>query len=127
MTGRFDRQIATAKRLIQKNGQKVTWRVMTDGAPADENKPWKAGVGSYEEHEVFICFLPEDLRNKEFIRYLTGMEVTTGTIIGLLGNVPFNPSPKDVVIRDGVEYRINDIELLSPNGQKVLYTVEFKG
>ncbi|URA06920.1 head-tail joining protein [Xanthomonas phage Pfeifenkraut] len=123
---RFDRQIATALRLIQKNGQLVQWRQLqrTDD-PAD---PAAVIEGPPVDHNVYICFLPVDKDTKEFIAYLRGTnEIKIGSVIGLMGNVPFTPDGSDYVIRDGKSLEIFNIDLLSPNGQKVLYTVEFKG
>lgn len=121
---RFDRQIAMALRLLKKNGQLVTWRQITDVIP-DPSNPWKTIPGPPVDNDVYIAFFTVDKDHREFIRYLTGTEVKIGDSLGYMGQVNFEPNPKDVVIRDGVEYRILNVDLLSPNGQKILYTVEF--
>ena len=64
---------------------------------------------------------------RETIAYLRGTEVPTGSVMGLMGAVNFEPSLKDVVIRDGKELRLENIDVLSPNGKTILYTVVFKG
>jgi hypothetical protein len=123
---RFTRQIETAKRLIKKNGQLVQWRQLqrTDVS----GKPWEVTEATPVDVDVYVCFLPVDKDNREFINYLRGTnEIKMGAIIGLMGNVSFTPDASDVVIRDGVQLQIAHIDLLSPNGQQVLYTVEFKG
>lgn len=123
---RFDRQIATALRLIKKNGQLVQWRQLqrTD----DPSDPAAVIEGPPVDRDVFICFLPVDKDNKEFINFLRGTnEIKVGSLIGLMGNVSFEPGASDYVIRDGKPLEIFNIDLLSPNGQKILYTVEFKG
>lgn len=123
---RFDRQIATALRLIQKNGQQIVWRSLPGSNNPDE--PWNPGTEVPTDNNAFICFVPvRDKETRKLFAYLTGMEVQIGSLAGLMGNVAFNPNPKDVVIRDGVELRIENLDLLSPNGQKILWTVEFKG
>lgn len=125
--GRFDRQIETAKRLIELNGQKVTWRrIFDDDINAAE--PWKSedAGAPVEVPNISICFLPINQINNQLIRALTGTdEATTGSVYGLMGAVSFDPSRKDVVIRDGIEYAIKSIDTLSPNGQKILYTIQF--
>lgn len=121
---RFDRQIAMALRLIKKNGQLVTWRQLRDSIP-DPEKPWETSPQTPIDHSAYIAFFTIDKDQREFIRYLTGTEAKIGDVLGYMGQVNFNPDSKDVVIRDGVEYRINNVDLLSPNGQKILYTVEF--
>ena len=123
---RFDRAIQTALRLIAKNGEKVKWRVIDDAAAPDPSQPWNPGPATPEDKDVTICFLPVDLQTMETFTFIKGTEVPKGSVMGLMGNVPFNPNLKDVVIRDGVELRIANIDVLSPNGQKVLYTVVFQ-
>lgn len=122
---RFDRQIATAIRLIKKNGQLVTWRQLqrTDVV----GKPWEVTAAAPVDRDVYICFLPVDKDNKEFVSYLRGSnEIKIGSVIGLMGNVSFTPDASDLVIRDNKQLEIFNVESLSPNGQIVLYTVEFK-
>ncbi|WID30692.1 hypothetical protein [Pseudomonas phage HMGUpa1] len=123
---RFDRAIQTALRLIAKNGEKVKWRVIDDAAAPDPSQPWNPGPATPEDKDVTICFLPVDRQTMETFTFIKGTEVPKGSVMGVMGNVPFNPNLKDVVIRDGVELRIANIDVLSPNGQKVLYTVVFQ-
>jgi hypothetical protein len=125
--GRFDRQIQTAKRLIAKNGQAVKWRIVRDAAPADPSQPWKpTNPATPVEHDVTICFLTVDKETYESLSYMTNGEVPMGAVLGLMGAVDFEPSLKDVVIRDGKELRLFNIEELNPNGQTILYTMVFK-
>lgn len=123
---RFDRQIATAKRLIAKNGELVKWRVIDDATPTDPNKPWEPGPATPDDKDVTICFLPVDRQTMETFNFIKGTEVPKGSVMGLMGQVNFEPNLKDVVIRDGKELRIASLDVLSPNGQKILYTVVFK-
>ena len=126
--GRFDRQIASAEKQIAKNGQSVVWRQVNKGTPADPDKPWKPSVASDTDKSVVICFLPVNRVNQQLFAYLRGTnDIPQGNVMGLMkGNVDFTPKPKDVVVRDGETYRIKSIEPLSPNGQKLLYTIEFE-
>lgn len=124
--GQFDRQIATALRLIKKNGQPVKWRQIPTTEP-DPLKPWKPVGGAPVDRTVDICFLPLDLQNKEFLASLGNTEAAVGSFYGLMGAVSFTPNIKDVVLRDGVLLEIASIDLLSPNGQAILYTVIFNG
>lgn len=122
---RFDRAIATALRLIAKNGQKVVWRVLDD-ATADPATPWLPGQAAPANKDVMICFLPVDKQTLETFSFRKATEVPKGAYLGLMGNVPFDPNIKDIVMRDGKQLNIDSIDLLSPNGQKVLYTIIFK-
>jgi len=124
--GQFDRAIDTALRLIKKNGQQVSWVQKTDIVP-DPTKPWLPEGSTELTYNPFICFLPLDKEGKEFLIAMGQSEALQGMFYGLMGEQPFTPSPKDVVTRDGVVLDIASIDLLSPNGQKVLYTVTFNG
>jgi hypothetical protein len=123
--GRFDSQIATAKRAILKNGELCTWRAPTAVTP-NVGEPWKPVADTPVDHEdIPILFLPSNSINA-LVRYLKGTEVTTGSTSALMASVSFVPLAKDVVIRaDGSELRIKTIDPLSPNGQIILYTIEF--
>ena len=134
---RFDRQIETALRLIAKNGELVTWRAINDPtptdpndlAPTDPNRPWLPGAATLTDHDVIICFLPatsSNLRTYGSFSFMNKTEVPSGLVIGLMGQVDFEPNLKDVVIRNGRELRIVDFDVLDPNGQKILYTVTFQ-
>ena len=124
---RFDKAIALSTKLIAKNGQAVTWRVIQDGAPLDPAQPWKpTEQAAPVDHPVTIAFLPLSGDMRKTITRLRGTEVPINSTMGLMAAVDFNPTAKDVVIRDGQEWRIEYIDLLAPNGQKILYTVAFK-
>lgn len=123
--GVYDRQIANAKRQIAEKGQSVTWRVQSNGAPVDSSKPWKPSAGTPDDKTVKIVFLPLDLQTRKFLSYLKGTEVPTGSLGGLMGAVDFEPKLKDVVIRDGKELVIRNFDLIAPNGEPILYILEF--
>lgn len=126
--GIFDRQIATAQRLVERYGQKVQWKSFVKGAPSDPLKPWLPTEAIDNLHDVFICFVPaRDSAMRLLLASLKGSEITVGRLAGLMGAVDFEPARTDSVIRDGVELSVDNIDLLSPNGQKILYTIEFKG
>lgn len=122
---KFDRQIATAARLIQENGQLVTWRQIVDGAPADSDEPWKPGEQDVTDTAVYIVFLPEDRRGYEFLRALGGTTIPVGNLVGLMAAQSFTPTLKDVVLRDGTELAIRTIDALAPNGDIIMYSIGF--
>lgn len=123
--GRFDKQITTAKRAILKNGEKCVWRAPVS-VEVDPAMPWKpVADDSVDYDDTPILFLPAGSINA-LISLLAGTEVPVGSTSGLMASVSFVPSIKDVVIRtDGSMLRIKSIDPLSPNGQIILYTIEF--
>jgi len=122
----FDRQIKTAIKLILKNGVAAKWRIIDDPVTDEELTPWKPGAYTPEDKDVVICFLPVSTQAMQSFNFINGTDVPKGSTMGLMGNVDFEPNLKDVVIYDGKQLRIASIDLLSPNGQKILYTVIFK-
>lgn len=122
---RFAKQIEMALRLIKKNGQRVVWREVENNI-VDSDKPWQQGEAQIKDNDVIICFLPIDLQTQQTLTFLKGTELPRGSVMGYMGKVPFEPNLKDVVIRDGKELRIVNIDLLSPNGEKVLYEIVFR-
>lgn len=124
--GVFDRQIEVAKRLIAKNGQSVIWRTLVDGPLSDPDEPWNPSEAVPSENNVKIVFLPYSASNNQFIKYLKGTNVTEGALTGLMAQVTFEPKAKDTVIRGTKELAIKTIDELSPNGQSILWFVEFE-
>lgn len=127
--GQFDRQIATAVRLVAKYGQDIIWRTVVDGAPANPAQPWKPTEAADTDTTAKVCFVAvRDNDWRKLLAYLKGTEVPVGRQAGLMaGNVAFEPKLKDVVVRDGVVLTVTNIDLVSPNGQKILYILEFEG
>lgn len=120
---RFDRQIATALRLIKKNGRVVQWRQITE--VENTPQPWNPKTGTGKDNDVSICFLPVDRITYETLSLRAGTELPKGNELGYMGAVDFEPNLKDVVVRDGKEMAIVYIDRLAPNGQNILYTILF--
>lgn len=121
---RFDRQVATALRLIAKNGVAVKWRQFV--RVEVPGKPWET-TQTVVEHDTVICFLPIDKENRESISFMVGSDVPVGATMGYMGQVSFEPEGADVVIDyEGKELNIATVQKLAPNGQSILYTVVFK-
>lgn len=120
----FDRAIRTALRLIKKNGHRVEWKQYGE---SEQGQPWKPLSDVEVTNYPFICFLPLDRIGKEFLISLGQSEAVSGSVYGLMGAQSFVPNLKDTVYRDGVSLDISSIEVLSPNGQIILYIIMFNG
>jgi hypothetical protein len=126
--GVYDRQIASAQRMIEKYGEVVTWlqRVATGGTAA---KP--GSTTTTEIAGVRMAFLPID---REYLdTYVSKMKLTdipTGMVQAFMGQVAFTPTDKDGVRRSNGEVLNivddNAIEVYDPNGEGViLYILRF--
>jgi len=126
--GTFDRQIATAKRLIAKNGRTCVWRALDNGAPADANKPWIKGEETTDDNTVSIVFLPDTRSNLAFLQTLTDETINVGDDYGLMAAVDFVPTTRAQIYDEtGVTLLrgIKSVDPLSPNGEVILYTLRF--
>lgn len=128
----YERQIATAKRLITKYGQACTWR--EPGAPTGPaNNPTP---GLPIDYSVNIAFLSN--ANREGLAGLLSMftdtEVPTSGVRGLMPAQPFTPTLMGKVARQrpfaapGLNIvDKNGIDALNINGEIILYFLRFAG
>lgn len=126
--GVYDRQIATAKRLITAKGRKCVWRAIDNEDPADVDKPWKPGAVESEDHDVNIVFLPDTRSQVEFLQALTGTDINVGDDYGLMPAVDFVPTLRaEVYDETGTTQlrSVKSIEPLAPNGDVIMYTLRF--
>ena len=59
MATKYQDDIDFVRQEIEDSGEAVTWRQISDGAPADSAKPWEPGAAVETDNPVFITFLPE--------------------------------------------------------------------
>jgi len=128
--GVFDRQIRSVERLVKKYGQLVTIMSSVPDTP-DPNKPWEQVEDVPVSTDVYMVFLSPSvsgsaLLGKEFIEYVKGSELKVSEVRGYMATTSVKPKVSDVVLRDGKELKIRALDILSPNGQDLLYTVEFE-
>lgn len=121
----YAQDIKQAKAMIKQAGQLVTWRklVRTD----NNAQHWKATVAP-QDFQVYI-FFPRKGSNalNALQRLLKGTEVTDGAPTGLMAAVPgFVPEVTDKVLRGNVAMAIASIDVLAPDGNPILYFIEFK-
>lgn len=123
----YDRQIKQAQRVISRKGQAVTWRkklVIVDGAePWKETKP-VAPADDHNDFPVSIVFLRPG-RVPAFLSLIVGTDVPQASVRGIMPAVSFVPDLKDTVIRDQVELSIKSMNVIAPNGDPILYDIEF--
>lgn len=125
--GVYDRQIAQAQKQIKKKGQLVTW-TQTAAVVNDPSKPFiTSDAGSPITYPVYIAFLSPRKGLSSVLAYLKNTDVVQAGIRGLMGAVDFVPQITDKVIRNGKTLTIRNIDPLAPNGQVILYSIEFNG
>lgn len=124
--GVFDRQIASAKRMIAKYGEFCIFKQTGDGVPLDPEKPWEVPETDPVDHtNIKIAFFGLDVEKYKMYQEMFGTEVPTGIYMAYMANVPFTPSLKDSIRRkSGAMLSIVNINVVNPNGEAaILYEI----
>lgn len=117
----YERQQATALRLIKKKGAQATYRRNAVPMPPDPDKPWIVGTGSPSESTVSMVFLPA---NKTGLETFTRMEETSipkGATLAYMAYNGIQPSVSDTIFDGSKEWRISNFETIAPNGEQIIY------
>lgn len=120
--GGFDRQAATAKSLLARFGENVTW--IQTAIVENAIKPWEPQDGLSKEYTVKMVFMKKKLMNFKALSYREKTEIPSGMVWGLMADPGFVPNLNDVVERDGQALRIMSIDKLAPGDEPLLYYVE---
>ena len=126
--GSYDYQIATAKRIIAKNGRACVWRALGNDAPADSDKPWTKGAETTNDNMVSIMFLPDTRSNLAFLQTLTDQPINVGDDYGIMAAVDFVPTTRaEIYDESGTTLLrgIKSVDVLAPNGEAIMYTLRF--
>jgi hypothetical protein len=122
MSSKFGTLVNTANRLISNFGQSVTW--VRIASVTNSETPWAPETQTRTEVPVDIAFLPVGVQARAYIQHVVG-EVPGGSTLGYMGDVGFQPVRTDVVLRDGIEWRIEKVETIQPDGFPILHIVWF--
>lgn len=119
---RFDSAIALALRLITKNGQAITLRHFTPGAPPDTDKPWVSGEPTPVDQDAVGVFLAYDQK------YIDGETIRRGDqrVYIAADGVTTDPQLDGTILRGSEVWKIVNVGVLSPNGQKIMYDVQVR-
>ena len=122
--GVYDRQIATALRLIEKYGQQCEVRKSGVAVPDDPHRPWLGGEAPPQVHTPHIAFVPATSGASSFgmtkFRDRDANSASFSTF-GLMGAQDFTPQVTDQLSRDGQPLVIVAVDTLSPNGEPILH------
>lgn len=123
---RFDSAIATAIRLIKKNGMQCAWTKETL-TPIDPSQPWLGDTSVDVVYNPYICFVPASGSNYNLVKLLGGTETPAVKTWGLMAPQSFEPKLTDLVTRNGEPLKMGVLDSLQPNEQIVLYMIGLVG
>ena len=121
--GIFDRQIATAKRLIDRYGEDCVWQQPGERDP--DVKPWHgSNENAPDPIPVKIAFFPNggDTAMAAVIAALGDTDINVASEYGLMAAVDFDPATSDTLTdSNGNNVEIVKMTPLRPNGQIILW------
>ena len=125
--GVYDRQIASAKRMLAKFGELCTVNSIVDVPVSDPSQPWNDSPNLPVAHMgIRICFFPLNEKQRRTVQATDGD--LTGYECAYIGQLPFTLGLKDFIVRSsGKIAKVISFDALDPNGEGViLYTVIVK-
>lgn len=123
----FTDEIAMATEMIQENGELCQW-VSNSNVTPNSAQPWKTAAPNSPPTpvQVRIVFVSPGNKLSALVHLLQGTSVPEGGPSGLMAQVPFQPEIDDAVVRSsGEKLTIKDFNEVSPNGEVVLYKLDF--
>lgn len=122
--GKYDAQVALAKRLLEKYGEKAKLVRSTPGAPADPLKPWEPGTPAVTSRNVSAVYLNHSVLRRETL-------AKEGEIFAIVAasdlKVAPDPTIDHLLRASGTRYAIEKSEPLDPSGQAIIYEITAKG
>lgn len=116
----YDRQIATAKRLIKKYGAAVPVKIRT--VAEDPEKPWQT-IETEQTYSANIVFLPLDNKAQASLGLMDNTEIPKGACIAYMGAVNFPMDLQAKIEFDGKTWELFYMDVLRPNGRIILHTM----
>lgn len=107
--------------LLADNGQAVSIRRVTDGAPGAT--PWKPGAPTTADETVFSAVF--QIKDEK----VDGSLTQRGDKLALISAADLTGSPpntSDFLVIGGVVHKVVNVETISPSGDDVLYKVQVR-
>lgn len=129
--GIFDRQIASAQRLIDRNGKLVDWvKLVTPNNEDNDDTPWETITPDEPTATpVKIVFLPNTGATRRSLQTLPDTQIPTCSTLGYMAAQSFDPAVDDVVYKEpgqpDTRLTIEAIDTIVPNGDAILHIVYF--
>lgn len=123
--GTYDRQVATAERLIREKGKAVQLVRQTTTTP-DPTKPWEPGESTEtltDAYGVFLNFNQNDMETMSKMAGASEVQASDRKVL-LAAAAAGNPPTTNDKLRDADgDWSIEWVQVLAPNGENILYTL----
>ena len=121
--GTYDRQVATALRLIREKGKAVQLKRVTANPQAA--MPWRADAPTEALEAVHVVVLPFTQKDAETQGYRLDSEVHKKVRKVLLAGASLSAPPalQDQLVDGAETWDIAYVQELAPNGEQILYTM----
>lgn len=126
----YDSARALAERLIDKKGRPLTLRKVTDtvDTPDADPRPWVPAASQVAEVSLTVRGVVLDAKRTFFDGSLIKIVDKLAYIaVKDTGAADITINKKDVITDGAREYRIEELELLAPGSQDVLYILGLRG
>lgn len=126
MTVFNDSMIEVAVSMLDEFGQTAIFRSKAN--PISTNgMDWRPTNQDPNDITVKMAFLPRRRQTQETQYIINGSDLPTGMTTVLVAPMSVLPTTKDVIIRDGIELRIESINTINVNGQIILHKMVVDG
>ena len=125
--GTYDRQIATAERLIREKGKAV--QVVRQTTVTDPAKPWEPGVPTEvldDAYGVFLNFNQADMETMAKMSGASEVQTSDRKVLLAAAAVSGAPTTNDKLRDADGDWSIEWVQVLSPNGENILYTLRVR-
>lgn len=123
--GTYDRQVATAERLIREKGKPVQVVRQSTTLP-DPDRPWEPGEPVEtltDAYGVFLNFNAEDMETMSKMAGASEVQSSDRKVL-LAAAAAGTPLTTNDKLRDADgDWSIEWVQVLAPNGENILYTV----
>ena len=126
--GTYDRQVATAERLIREKGKPVQVVRQTTTQP-DPDQPWLPGEPTTtidDAYGVFLNFNRKDMETLSKMQGASEIQVSDRKVLLAAAAVTASPTTTDLLRDEDGDWSIESVQELAPNGESILYTLRVR-
>lgn len=125
--GVYDSQIAMAARLIRERGKPVSIIKLSTATTPD--KPWEPttpATTTIDGHAVFLNFNQKDLETQSKMAGASEIKASDRKVILSASELSDPPTTNDQLEDESGRWSIEWVQVLSPNGENIIYTLRVR-